>query len=226
MSAKQFLRMPVTVMSLWLSVFLVGASAQETQPAVGLDDAVGRNFIVASDSTYELFYLTARVVSFDTPAEASEAIPLWLEQQQVGELTRYDLSALRPIAIERVADETQAIVGGAALKTDSDVTAEVAFIAVRDGNVLHLFEAWAQYSSPESTVLDIARRTLGTESLEYDPVPNIEYRTGGLWDSLPRTEHLPAGMTWDGDFVPCVGVLAVAECPNDATPVATPVGEV
>ena len=217
------MRLAVMVLGLLLIVSTtLGVAAQDGTAAPGLLNAVARDFRAASDGSTELFYLRVRVASFRTAEDASGAIPLWFEQQRTGDVFHYDVSEVSPIAITRLADETQALIGTVPFDEDPSITADVAFIAVREGRTLYLFDGWSSYGGVEDRVIDIAERTLGIEPLEFDPVPNVAYTSGAFWDALPRIEHLPAGMTWDGDFSPCVGVLGATDCPDDATPVATP----
>jgi hypothetical protein len=166
------------------------------------------------------------VATFETEAIASDAISPWFEQTRTAASSVYDTSALYPVAVETVADESRAVAGISYYLEDDDVSYEFAAVAVRDGETLYTFQVWGNTSSLVDVTIGIAKRVLGIEPLEFAPVPDVGYVEGGLFDLLPRIEHLHKGMTWDRDTYPCVGVFGANECPVEGTPEspeATPV---
>jgi len=153
------------------------AMTQEGDLDSGLIDSAGRRFESAGRSSSELVVLDAHVAAFDNYRLASAAIGLWLDESTTDAAGRwrYDTTESRPIAIERVADETQALIGTAISKEDSTETFEVAFVVVREGGLLYLFIGWSAYTGVEDRILLIASRLLGLEPLEFDAVPGIPY---------------------------------------------------
>ena len=202
----------------------VTPSKQDTA-ADGLEAAVARVFFAPSLDEARVFSLEVRIGQFDSGEHASHAITPWFDQvRDPGAGYRYDLSRLAPVAVEQVADETRAMIGTAFYLEDESISREVAVLAVRDGRLLYTFVAWGQYSSPIDEVIDVSMRTLGLLAPEFPPVPDIPYETGPLWDLAPRIEHVPEGLSWREDYVPCVGVFGAVPCPDPAsTPEATPV---
>lgn len=191
--------------------------------APGLEESNHRSFIAASDASTSWVALEVRVARFSNETSARNAISLWFEQLREVHYYAYDLAPLRPVAVDTVGDETRAMVGTATHFEEEEWSLEVAALVVRDGDTLFTFLSWHEYSSPLAESVEIARRTLGLEPLEFEPVPDVPYMEGGLWDLTPRIEHLPEGLTWRGDVYPCMGVFQTVECPSDATPVGSPV---
>ncbi len=85
--------------------------AEEAAPAAGLVESVGRAFEPAGRSSSSIGLLQVRAASFDTEDHASQAMTAWLEQSKGDDVWIYDVSVVRPVAIETVADETQAWIG-------------------------------------------------------------------------------------------------------------------
>lgn len=200
------------------------APLEQGTGADGLEASVARRFSAASNDTTGVLHLEVRIGEFDTEASASSAVAPWFEQLRAANNGyRFDLSQLAPVAVEKVADESRAMIGTAPFREDESITLEVAVLSVRDGESLYTYVAWGRYSTPLDEAVEVAERTLGLEPLEFEPVPDIPYKTGGLWDIAPRIEHVPDGLTWVEDYVPCIGVFASVSCQDpQATPAATP----
>lgn len=197
--------------------------AQETQPAPGLLDAVRRDFAPASQTPFAYAYVIVRVAQFDTPENASQAIDLWFGQQRNPDLAAADFSDLQPAGVQPLKDESHAL-AGPIFDEDGDEF-QGALLAVRDGDVLYTFESYQGLGPALDDATTIARRLFGLEPDAVGPVEGIDYRSGGLWDKLPRVEDMPEGFVMVSENKLCVGVFGAYECPPatpGASPVATP----
>lgn len=201
---------------------LAQTSIEFQPPAPGLVDAAGRTFFAWDGDRFPLRSLTAQVVEFEQDTQASAAISAWFEEMRDAASPGYDTSALTPVAIGTIADETQAMIGTAISRRDRTRTLEVAVVVIRDGNVLYTYDGWSEHEAPLDDVVGISRRVLGLDSLEASPDPEVPYTTGELFDRLPRIEHVPEGLSWSYDFSPCRGVFGASPCGESGTPAATP----
>jgi len=181
--------------------------------ANGVQESVARYFSAVSDDASGVIYVEARIADFENTEQAEAAIPAWFQQVATQSYDRYTIE-MSPVGVERVADGAQLMIGSATFKTDDDYVFNIMALAVNDGNLLYSFVMWSTYDVGESEIVELAQRTLGVSPLQYDPVPGIAYKTGGLWDALPRIEHMPQGLTWDSDIPPCVGVFGINACPE------------
>jgi hypothetical protein len=198
--------------------------AQEETQAPGLKESVGRIFSPAGQDGSALGYLEAWAVQFETAENASSAIDLWFDQiREQDQDNTWDLSGIKPVGVEPLSDEVRALTGTVSYYEDDSITAEVAVLVVGDKNVLYTFMGWSDYSWVMDETVDVAKRTLGIDPLEFAPIPSVGYETGGLWDLLPRIEHMPEGLTWEEDFRPCRGAFGAIPCTTPTTPVATPI---
>jgi len=179
--------------------------------AEGLRASVACFFTTVSDSGWGIFYVEARVAEFENSGHALGIVSEWFAQIEEFSHSNYTLQ-LSPVAVKRIADSSRMMMGKAVHVTDEDYTYDVMALAVTEGNVLYSFVVWSTYKVGENEIVGIAERTLGIEPLEYEPVPDVDYEVGGLWDLLPRIEHMPQGLTWDSDVAPCVGVFGINDC--------------
>lgn len=226
MTRRLLIGLLLATTGLWSSFALAQDEREIPPPAPGLVDAVARGFTTADGARYPLWSVQIRLAEFEDAESASAAITPWFgEVTSPAGSSTYDTSELYPVAVETIADETRAIAGMAVFREDDDYELHLAVLVVRDGTLLHVYAGWAERASPLDELVAIAERTLGLAPPEFDPVPDVGYSTGGLYDLMPRIEHLPQGMTWVWDYAPCAGVFGASPCPDPGTPLAeaTPV---
>lgn len=209
--------------SLIASVVLIafgmsGLAQREDPPAPGVLDGVRRDFVAASPELVGLVVVITRVAQFDTAAHAHDAIDQWFVDRTDAEDNALDFSGLSPVGVQPIQDETRAL-AGAVLDEDGDDFAS-ALLAVRDESFLYTFETFRGTGSALDDATLIAKRLFGLEPQEVSAVPGADYRTGGLWDRLPRLEDLPQGFVLDDEIELCVGTFATYECAQ-ATPEAS-----
>jgi hypothetical protein len=181
----------------------VSARSRLPPPVLCSQETASRWFDAVEGSGTLLAALQAGVVQYESADNASSAISPWFESVREFDEGSWGLEGLQPVVVETLADETRAMAGTIVALEDETISYEVAVLAVRVDDILHTFVGWADYSNPLDTILDVAKRTLGIEPLEFDPVPDIPYRTDGLFELLPRLEHLPGGMAWGSDWSNC-----------------------
>lgn len=109
---------------------------------------------------------------------------------------------MHPIPVEFIGDTTRAAIG-LAVSLDARIQWDAANLAIIEETLLYTFRIWSTQVDGLKELRDTAKRTLGLEPVAFAPVPGIPYETGGLWDLLPRIEHVPQGLSWAGDFSPC-----------------------
>lgn len=165
--------------------------------------SASRWFESANGEGYPLAALQVGAVQYSSPDGASSAISPWFDAIRDNDEGAWDESGLQPVAVETISDETRALVGTVVGREDATDVYEKAVLAVRVDSLFFTFIGWADYSSPLDSVVMVAKRTLGIEPLEFDPVPDIPYRRDALFHVLPRIEHLPDGMTWEEDWSTC-----------------------
>jgi len=180
----------------------------------GLRGSAARYFTPASSGDSGVIFVEARVAEFETAGQAIATIPLWLEQAERSPSDDRYTVEMFPVGVETIADASQLTKGNAVLITDDDYVYDIMALAVADDTLLFTFVVWSTYDVGESEIVGLAKRTLGISPLEYEPVLGVDYETGGLWDLLPRIEHMPQGLTWNNDNAPCIGVFGINECPE------------
>jgi hypothetical protein len=158
---------------------------------------VGR-LAVASRSFHGPTALAFTVAEFETEAQAQEgmqALAARLEARPVkpGEL---DLSQLEEVSVPALRDGVRAYRGQVPL---GDVTADVGYLLVHDGQYVHVMQSLSANGAPTAPV-ELAGRLFGpgpylglAAAPAATPSAENSYRTGGLWDRLPRPEQLPPG---------------------------------
>lgn len=182
--------------------------------ADGVVASVARLFTTANSSQTNISSLEARVTEFENPEQAQGIASAWFDQIELTDYNDYEFN-LSPVAIDTVADSTRAAIGRASYAPDDDYWWDVTAIAVTSDALFYGFLMFSKYQDGIEVLLDVARRTLGLARPEFAEVPDIPYNTGGLWDLLPRIEHMPAGLTWNADWPPCTGIFGVNECEPD-----------
>ena len=165
----------------------------QPHPLTGLRDAATRSFIGPNALAFS-------VAEFDTETHAQEGMAA-LAQQLVAEPLApgdLDLSQLEEVSAPEIRDGAQAYWGRVPL---GDATADIGFLLVHDGRYVYVMQSLSAGGDAISPV-SLAERLFGpgpylglAATPGSSPSTDRPYQTGGLWDRLPRPEHLPRGYT-------------------------------
>lgn len=181
-------------------------------------DSVSRTFVSVSTRPEALNAARASVAEYEFAEQASDALD-HLVQEAANEMAQNDMSSIFPVAIGNLGDETMAFDGTISSEGRS---VPVAVLGVRQDSLVYVFSGLTFDASraPLEALVGVAERTLGLEDPEFESVPGIPYENGGLWDLLPRLEHMPGGMRWYAD-----GVSEAASDVSQTPPVSVRIEE-
>lgn len=246
----------IVVTAAWSSLFAALGLAESqpgptATPAAGLAlpgvQATATRRFSTSDETFVLpaGFLGFVVTEFDEEEQAALALPLlgedlagWADAAEADGDVQADL---RPVSAPTYRDGTLAYVGE--VRTESDGFGgrmRLAMLLVRDGRFLYAMVGFRfaiigtnpvtnPLENPLDDLLTVADRLLGPDPIEpADPPPGAEYMMGGLWDRLPRLEHLPPGFVHVADSneatLDVPGVPASSPSTAAAAPPVQPAG--
>jgi hypothetical protein len=174
-------------------LFIIASRGDQTDTLSGLRDAATRSFIGPNTLAFS-------VAEFDTEAHAQEGMQALVERLVAEPLMPgdLDLSGLEEVDAPPIRGGAKAYRGHVAL---GDVIADVGFLFVHDGQYVHVMQSVSAGGDAISPV-SLAERLFGPGpylglAATPGPTPSADkpYTTGGLWDRLPRPEHLPRGYT-------------------------------